>query len=188
MIAAREVDKKMEPVKRKAVPKKKKGMRERRSQARAKESQRPFQLENRPFTSTDVHKLLNIKRVTLQDWMMRGYVVPDQKATGYGSKNVFSMENLYQIRLFANLVENGLSREAAAKRVSLLRDQWSDDPFFSPSFVSFIRLGGQYSVRFTSANTEKADGIEILVNKDADEIHTINVGRLIESVNHMVGG
>ena len=51
---------------------------------------------------------------TLRDWVSREYVAPADKSSGKGSPNRFSRTNLYQISIFSNLVEAGVSRKIAS--------------------------------------------------------------------------
>jgi DNA-binding transcriptional MerR regulator len=74
------------------------------------------------FFTSDVEKICGVKRNRLQVWLEKGWIVPSiEKASGHGSRNIFSEEDLYNILLFKQLVENGLSREAVAEiKVPLL--------------------------------------------------------------------
>jgi len=70
------------------------------------------------FTTTDVSKL-GIKRERLKEWMSKGFVQPSKKASGPGTKNLFSLLDLYQIQLFAYVVDCGFSRDEAAFRTGV---------------------------------------------------------------------
>ena len=70
------------------------------------------------FTTTDVKKL-GIKRERLKEWMSKGFVQASVKASGPGTKNLFSLLDLYQIKLFAYVVDCGFSREEAAFRTGV---------------------------------------------------------------------
>lgn len=66
------------------------------------------------FTTSQVLKILNLNRNTLQDWMDRGFVTPSiQKSTKQGEPNIFSRNDLYIIFLFNRLVSFGLNRKLA---------------------------------------------------------------------------
>ena len=66
------------------------------------------------YTTTDIMKL-GIKRERLKDWMERNFIEPSiQKASGQGTKNIFSIYDLYKIKLFKLLVETGLPRKQAS--------------------------------------------------------------------------
>ena len=63
-----------------------------------------------PFTTFDISKILDLKIDLQKDWMKRGYIEPSiQKATGQGTKNLFSIEDIYLIALFQHLVELGFA-------------------------------------------------------------------------------
>ena len=66
------------------------------------------------FGLFDVVKIMDIKRMKLQDWIGRGLIVPATPAQGYGTKNVFTIENLCQIELFRSLLMKGFARKTAS--------------------------------------------------------------------------
>ncbi len=67
------------------------------------------------YTTFDVVKIIEIKMERLQDWLKRGYVQPTyQEPVGRGIKNHFNLFQLYVIKIFKYLVENGTAREEAA--------------------------------------------------------------------------
>jgi hypothetical protein len=69
------------------------------------------------YTTTDVAKI-GVKRERLKEWMGQGYIQPSiQKASGTGTWNLFSRNDLYMIKLFVFLLARGFSRKEAAIRV-----------------------------------------------------------------------
>ena len=69
------------------------------------------------YTTTDIAKL-GIKRERLKEWMTKGYIKPSiETASGAGTKNLFSLLDLYLIELFNYLVGRGFSREDSAVRL-----------------------------------------------------------------------
>lgn len=77
------------------------------------------------YSRLEAADLTGIDRHRLQDWQQRGYITPSiQTATGTGTKNLFSVSDLYLIRVFRYLVDVlAFSRETAAKYVAALREQ-----------------------------------------------------------------
>ena len=65
------------------------------------------------FSTFQVSKLFNIERTRLQEWLDRGFFEPFRKASGKGTKAVFTRENLYQLRLFMLLLKWFESRSRA---------------------------------------------------------------------------
>lgn len=64
------------------------------------------------FTTFDIEKILEIKRNCIQPWLDGGFVNPSiQRATRRGTKNLFSRDDLYKIRLFQLLLDSGISRK-----------------------------------------------------------------------------
>lgn len=73
------------------------------------------------YTTTDVAKL-GIKRERLKEWIAAKYISPSQTASGPGTKNLFSLGDLYLLKLFQYLVERGFSRREAAIRIGGIPD------------------------------------------------------------------
>ena len=73
------------------------------------------------YTTFDIVRLFDIKRNRLQPWLDAGFIVPSiQKSTRKGTKNLFSKNDLYRIRLFTLLLDAGMTRKEAAIQ-SLIR-------------------------------------------------------------------
>jgi len=69
------------------------------------------------YTTTDIARL-GIKRERSKEWMSRGYIKPSvESATGAGTKNLFSLWDLYIIQLFQYLIGRGFSRADSASRI-----------------------------------------------------------------------
>ena len=69
---------------------------------------------DKSFTTFEIAKMLKIDRNLLAQWLMRGYISPSVKrAQGLGSKNLFSLQDLYNICLFQQLIDSGIAREEA---------------------------------------------------------------------------
>lgn len=74
-------------------------------------------LMKKAYTTTDVGKL-GIKLGRLKEWVALGYIEPSiQKAAGAGTKSLFSLWDMYRIKLFEYLTDRGFKREEAASRV-----------------------------------------------------------------------
>jgi len=77
------------------------------------------------FFASEVTKITGVKLNRLQPWMERGFIEPSiQKATGHGTRNIFSRDDLYKIQLFKEMVEKGISRKLAAENLSIVA--WSE--------------------------------------------------------------
>ncbi len=67
------------------------------------------------FFVSDVETVTGVKRIRLQQWLKAEYLTPSiEKASGHGTRNVFSLNDLFSIELFKRLVELGTSREWAS--------------------------------------------------------------------------
>jgi DNA-binding transcriptional MerR regulator len=69
--------------------------------------------KDKDYTTFDILKILNIKRERLRKWIDEGFIIPDQKADGVGTKALFSLDSVYRIKLFLELLLIGLTREKA---------------------------------------------------------------------------
>ncbi len=66
------------------------------------------------YTTFDINRILNINRNCLQPWLDGGFITPSiQRATRQGTKNIFSLNDLYKIWLFQKLLDIGVSRREA---------------------------------------------------------------------------
>ena len=68
------------------------------------------------FSTFDLTKALKIPRSNLQLYIDKGFIRPSLgAASGKGTRNRFSLEDVYRIRLFQRLSEAGLSQKEAAE-------------------------------------------------------------------------
>ena len=68
------------------------------------------------FSTFDLTKALEIPRSNLQLYLDKGFIRPSLgAASGKGTRNRFSLEDVYRIRLFQRLSEAGLSQKEAAE-------------------------------------------------------------------------
>jgi hypothetical protein len=98
---------------------------------------------SKAFTTSDITRL-GVKRERLKDWLERGFIEPSiQKADGQGTKNYFSILDLYAIMLFETLTRHGFSRFDTGLRIKWFfklisgteADFWHNTPF-----LGFIRI------------------------------------------------
>ncbi len=69
----------------------------------------------RTFSTFDIVRLVGTPRERLFDWIARGFIEPSGgKAKGRGTKNVFTLRDLYGVVIFQALVDSGTAREKAA--------------------------------------------------------------------------
>lgn len=72
------------------------------------------------FTTFDIVKILGIERNLLAQWLMKGYITPSvRRAKGTGTKNLFSRNDLYKMKLFKQLVDTGILRDEAQFYVNI---------------------------------------------------------------------
>lgn len=52
------------------------------------------------FSTFDVARIFGIDRTRLQTWLDKDFFMPDKKASGKGTRAVFTLNDLYRLRLF----------------------------------------------------------------------------------------
>lgn len=78
-----------------------------------------MKLNHRGFEASDIEKITGINRPRLQQWLEKGFIAPSiQIASGPGTRNVYSIDNVYQIAAIKKMIEFGFSREKAAQIVN----------------------------------------------------------------------
>jgi len=71
------------------------------------------------FLAADIEKITGVKRNRLQQWLEREYIAPSiQVASGHGTRNIWSHNDLYTIALFKKITESGLSRKVVSDFLS----------------------------------------------------------------------
>jgi hypothetical protein len=70
------------------------------------------------YSLSDISRILKIERPRLQEWLRLNFVYPSYASPEPGSKALFSVDDLYSIQLFVELLETGFSRIDAAFVVS----------------------------------------------------------------------
>jgi DNA-binding transcriptional MerR regulator len=67
------------------------------------------------FTVYQIAEKLGIPRSNLQQYLEKGYIEPSiEKAKGKGTRNYFSLDDIYRIRIFLRLSQIGFSQREAA--------------------------------------------------------------------------
>jgi len=152
---------------------------------------------DREFLLSDVMEIIGIKKTSLENWIGFGYVGPSiQKATGTGSRNIFSLEDLCEIGLFKRLVDRGFSREEAAKfanaplysggsasKFDLYLKMWNLHPY-APIYVAFIREEGK--VKMLPVGSEGFENLKRNLSK-ADDCYIVNIKEMISEICFKAG-
>lgn len=145
------------------------------------------------WSTFEVSRALGIKRITLQDWISRGYIQPGVQSRGPGTKNEFSIHDLYALELFRTLIRRGVSREEARRRANkfllleigaTLSEKLQHDPAIykdkSHAIMLMITMIGD------SYNAEWLFGKGLLSVEDLsayEEVHLINFSSIMEKVD-----
>ena len=67
------------------------------------------------FTASQITQITGVKRTRLQQWLEKGYLSPSiQQASGHGTRNIYSIVDVYSIAIFKKIIESGLSRKVVA--------------------------------------------------------------------------
>lgn len=145
------------------------------------------------YTTTDISKCLGIKRERLKSWMSNGYIQPSITAAGPGTKNLFSITDLYLLKLFASLVERGFPREEAAERISITRHSLNPDIIGTLEIVGFIRHDeedkqrGYPEIIFADSPEEYLKDSKLFIDEffkyDCDDILIFNFKKIRDAVD-----
>ena len=140
------------------------------------------------YTTFDVVRILGIKMERLQDWLKRGYIQPvHEEAVGRGIKKYFGRLELYVIKAFQYMVENGITRAEAAKWVGNIRKIINIEPS--------KLLNHQVTILFVKGydpkNQDNPDAVfvaydlpvELDFENDIDAYHALNFSKIVRLVD-----
>jgi len=72
------------------------------------------------YTTFALVKALSIPRHTLQSWLDLGFITPSiKKAEGIGTKALFTLDDIYVVALFRELLGVGVDRKLASDLIKL---------------------------------------------------------------------
>jgi hypothetical protein len=138
------------------------------------------------FTTSNITNI-GIKRERLKDWMERGFVEPSiQKAEGQGTKNLFSIFDLYTIMLFKTLIKYGFSRQDAGFRIkwvfyTLIRGN-EEDFWGNTLFLGFVRIAAEQDPiikRLFHSGIKSAKALAKIVDNLPQREHDIMFGSFV---------
>ncbi|MFC1895330.1 hypothetical protein ACFL0Q_01520 [Thermodesulfobacteriota bacterium] len=150
------------------------------------------------YTTTTVTKLgIGLPRV--KDWLERGFIKPSaQVAEGKGNKNLFTVNDLYLIKLFSILVASGFSRDDAAEKIKSIRGPelpaaeqhlWSAGKILSLDCLAF-RKGGDVLSDWVSGFDITPDGrVDFHMGAwlaDWTDIHLVNMKAVRAEVSEAI--
>ena len=140
------------------------------------------------FTSTQVLELFDIKTERLRQWLKKGYFEPKIKATGSGTKNYYSIYQLYAIGAFLKLINLGVQRHISSQIANdFSNEEWSE--IISGSSIKYMIISGEgrksedwrkYLNRYVSVKPE------IVFNEDDDLAVVINVYKIAKEIQRRV--
>lgn len=138
----------------------------------------------------DVVKITGINQPKLQQWLRDGFIQASIKGEGSGTRNQFDFSNLCEIKLFSILIENGISRLAAAKQISSMPplSLYEDYPEEAGYIITLTDLKtkqiGTYAVIAGSDEFESIkDAASQWVPKGFDMITLYSLKRIIQDIN-----
>ncbi len=152
------------------------------------------------YTTTDVVKIIGIKMERLQDWLKRCFIKPvHRERLARGIKNDVGRLELYVIKAFQYLVEDGNTREEASMweidiRKSLepdemsrkirsdqkqqLLDKLGRKPRFFVVYNGFSMGPGKPDTIFIAKGDDKLPDVGFANNANA--VHVINFNKIVE--------
>lgn len=92
------------------------------------------------YSNQDLIKL-GIASKYLKEWMTYGYIEPTLEQEGQSSKKLFSLFDLYLVKLFSFLVGRGFSEGESSLRIKILAlaEKKSSKYFYEKSYIGFSR-------------------------------------------------
>lgn len=144
----------------------------------------------RTFTTFEIVKILGVERNLLAQWLMRGYITPSiQRARGVGTKNIFSRNDLYNIRLFQQLVNTGIRRSEAEMYIDI-NFQHISEAEADRKYIVYTRKMKRVGVdEGIIADMEMvADPPRIIFRDDDSYVVVINLLGIKKEVDRMIGG
>ncbi len=140
----------------------------------------------------------------LKDWMKREFISPSiQKASGAGTKNLFSRNDVYLIYLFDSLIKRGLARKIASERVKGfakyldVAGTWNDPS--QNSYVGFIKRESaasnkmlenkyEHEIVILSDKCFEKKSLKDLIKSDRfDDIIVVNFKKIRKQVDSKLG-
>jgi DNA-binding transcriptional MerR regulator len=149
------------------------------------------------FTTTDISKILGIKRERVKNWLTEGYISPSiQTGEGPGTKHLFSRADLYIMRLFEYLLERGFSRSDASQRIKKVYDacmaefehEDQSNSIYRWNFIALRNTSGNpkeevfHYFAFDDKHSMEAP-ISSLLDEECDDIVIINFGKIRRNVD-----
>jgi hypothetical protein len=137
------------------------------------------------FKTVEVAQITGVKKPRLDVWIVNGWVGPTiQRASGYGTKNIWDLVDLYDVRLFREIIESGLSRSVANDFLSqgVLKGDINPDDV---RFFMYIREGARI-VPAIIYDTDPLDVLDDMLkenNIDPDNIFIFNFKKIVEEVD-----
>jgi len=132
------------------------------------------------FTGNDVAVLFQLPRSNIQQYIKRGLIIPSiKKADGFGSKNYFSLSDLYKIKLFITLHTLGLSQPIAS------------DLAFESDFEKFGEDDDNY-VRFSympenyKLSVDHFDSDDFSISNNSEINFIINLKKIRDEVDGII--
>jgi hypothetical protein len=112
------------------------------------------------YSTFQAKEILGIEYVRLNEWL-RGYFDPEQRAKGRGTRTKFSLNDLYRLKLFAILVDLGISRSFSGETCNNLRGV-----DFSSGFIAVAKGALKGSFYRVGPNDKKPPYIKNITKTD----------------------
>ena len=152
-----------------------------------------MKLDKTLYSTFDVVEKLKIKLERLRDWVKSGFIVPYKYGKSpRGKKAQFTHEQLYEIRLFQHMIENGIARKDAAFFLKLIphvvneKDEQYYKRMGKKPYVGIIPDFIIISRDKNGNHPEEAvykDSIKLEKYKERDDIYILNYGKIKKEVD-----
>jgi len=126
-----------------------------------------------PYSMKWASSATEIDPVQIRDWHSRSYLYAVRKSEGQGKANLFSRQNLFQIKLFSAITKTGLSRDDASKICKEFKTYSSKTPI-----LGIFREGENSRVAWVT----KKQAQEAVTLKELDSVVIINVSKIVADI------
>ncbi len=78
------------------------------------------------ITTSSITAGLDIPFGRLREWIVRGYIKPSFPSPGQGMAAEFTIDDVYKIKAFQQMIDGGLTREAASAFIEAVEEYKTD--------------------------------------------------------------
>ena len=139
------------------------------------------------FYANDIERILKVKRQRLEAWQERGYFSPSiQKASGPGTRNIYSRGDLYGIWLFERLLYIGVPRKVLGELIN--STDWENLEKTGYNFAEVhVGISDENGAKFEYGGEEFSKNPPFIQPEDDADAHfIINIRKIFREVDSKI--